>query len=350
MIISEWVEVNLTSGNIKYYEDLGYKMPRVRDGHYRNTIPVGTKLLVRVEDLPKGSTSNEVDVKCDYCGKPFKKKYAKYIKQRENSIIKKDCCYDCRSLKTKEIMFLKHGVETNTQIPEVKEKMSAKRRHNIQLVKNLFKEKDLLIIEEMFNYKNDRSPIYFICNNHPEEGIQDTNYMILRQGGCGCKKCRYESVTGENCHLWKGGITNLSNYLRSKVADWKLDTLKKYNFNCVLTGINDGSLVIHHLYSFSKILEEVLINTDIELYPEVNMYNENELEILKEECIRLHNKYGLGVPVVKKLHDIFHSTQGDLIIDNGEFEEFTQKYRNFEFDELLDVKYKYMNVLLKEVG
>ena len=33
-----------------------------------------------------------------------------------------------------------------------------------------------------------------------------------------------------------------------------------------------------------------------------------------------------------------------------QFEEFSQRYRNFEFDYLLESKYKYCNVKLKEVS
>ena len=345
MLVSKEVEIHLTSANILYYENLGYKIPRKKDSHYRYTVPKDSVILVKVNDLPKGSSATEIDVQCDYCGKYFKKKYSKYIQQQENSITKKDCCDECKQLKTKESVLLKYGVERNTQIPEVKDKMSEARRLDIEIVRKAFMANNLTIVESMFNYINDRSLIYFICNKHPEEGIQNTYYMILQQGGCGCKKCRYEKITGENCHLWKGGITNLSNFLRGKIREWKFNSLKKYNFKCALTNLNDNSLVIHHLYSFSKILEEVIENTNVPIYEDVSLYSEDELNILINECVRLHNKYGVGIPVLKCLHNIFHAQIGNLIIDNGEFELFSKKYYNFEFDYLLNDKYKYCNIL-----
>ena len=276
------IEVTLSGSNIKHYEDLHYEIPRVKDNHYRMTIPKGTKILVKVEDLPKGSNIM-IDVKCNYCGKVVPKEYYKYIKQKENSIIDKDCCDNCKQLKTKEGLLQKYGVERNTQIPKVKENMSASRRHNIKTVRNLFLEKGLIIDEKTFNYINDRSIIYFTCSKHPEEGIQNTYYMILQQGGCGCKKCRYEKISGENCHLWKGGITDLYNHLRGKIGDWKFKSIKSNDFRCAITNIKDNNIVIHHLYSFAEIVRETLLETNIELYSEISMYSELELKILEDK-------------------------------------------------------------------
>jgi len=338
------IEVILRGKNIKHFEDLNYEVPRVKDNHYRLVVPKNTKILVKVEDLPKGSNII-VDVKCDYCGKVVPKKYYKYTKQKENSIINKDCCDECKQLKTKEGLLLKYGVERNTQIPKVKENMSISRRHNLETVRKLFLDKGLIIDENTFDYKNDRSIIYFTCSKHPEEGIQDTYYMILQQGGCGCKKCRYEKISGENCHMWKGGITDLYNYLRGKIGDWKFESLKSNNFKCVITNINDSSIIIHHLYSFAEIVRETLLETNIELYSKISMYSELELKILEDKCLELHYKYGLGVPILKCLHDIYHNTEGNLITDNIKFDNFKDNYYKGDFDYLLDSKYKSINIL-----
>ena len=80
------------------------------------------------------------------------------------------------------------------------------------------------------------------------------------------------------------------------------------------------------------------------------MYTDLELKILEEECLRLHYQKGLGIPLLRCIHDRFHAIMGDLIIDNGEFLEFSKRYQNFEFDDLLEEKFKYKNIILKEVG
>lgn len=76
-LISTEVEVNAI-GNVKYYEDLGYYIPRVYE-NYKWAIKRGTKIKVKVSDLSSGSNV-VVKVKCDCCGKEKDLEYSKYIK------------------------------------------------------------------------------------------------------------------------------------------------------------------------------------------------------------------------------------------------------------------------------
>lgn len=68
MILSKEVEVTLCSKNIKYYENLGYLIPRYKDDEYRLKVKANTKIKVKVEDLQKRSQI-KVLCKCDKCGK-----------------------------------------------------------------------------------------------------------------------------------------------------------------------------------------------------------------------------------------------------------------------------------------
>ena len=63
-LIDEYVEVELCSGNMKYYENLGYKIPRQKNKWGRIGTPKGTKITVKVGDLPKQSNI-KVKVQCD---------------------------------------------------------------------------------------------------------------------------------------------------------------------------------------------------------------------------------------------------------------------------------------------
>ena len=76
-LISKTVEVTLNARNCKYYEDLGYKIPREFDNKGRLRVPRGTKILVKVEDLSKGSHVR-VECKCDYCGEKLNWEYKAY--------------------------------------------------------------------------------------------------------------------------------------------------------------------------------------------------------------------------------------------------------------------------------
>lgn len=69
-ILQDKIEITLTSNIIKYYENLGYEIPRRRDLRGRLKVPEGTKIIVNINDLPKGS-GVYVYMGCDICGKEF---------------------------------------------------------------------------------------------------------------------------------------------------------------------------------------------------------------------------------------------------------------------------------------
>lgn len=79
-LINEKIEILLKASNIKYYEKLGYEIPRINKNH-KISIPNGTKIKVKIKDLPK-SSNVYVDVKCDCdgCNNIKKISYSKYIK------------------------------------------------------------------------------------------------------------------------------------------------------------------------------------------------------------------------------------------------------------------------------
>ena len=86
-LITKEVEVELSGTNIKRLEDLGYEIPRYEDSKGRINVKKGTKIMVKVEDLPNTSDVM-VSVKCDECGKILEniewRSYIKYIKKDGN--------------------------------------------------------------------------------------------------------------------------------------------------------------------------------------------------------------------------------------------------------------------------
>lgn len=121
MIITNEVEITLSGKDISYYENLGYSIYRepAKYNNKRLIVPRGTKLLVRIEDLPLKSNI-EVEVSCDYCGIVILKKYSEYTISREH--INKDCCEKCSPLKIKESNVIKYGVDHTSQLDSTKEK------------------------------------------------------------------------------------------------------------------------------------------------------------------------------------------------------------------------------------
>lgn len=68
MIIGDITKVKIGKKNARYYEDIGYLIPRELDSRGRPRIKRGELIDVKVSDLQKGSAV-KVRVKCEYCNK-----------------------------------------------------------------------------------------------------------------------------------------------------------------------------------------------------------------------------------------------------------------------------------------
>ena len=90
-LITKEVEVRLCSANIRYYENLGYEIPRRPNQWGRIGVPIGATITVKVKDLPKGS-STQVNTNCDCCGREKMMKYGQYNKISHDGFT---YCYDC---------------------------------------------------------------------------------------------------------------------------------------------------------------------------------------------------------------------------------------------------------------
>ncbi|MBZ9622857.1 hypothetical protein G9F71_008325 [Clostridium sp. FP2] len=67
MLLTKEMEVSIGMKNMKYYEEKGYIIPKVKDGRGIMRIQRGsTKIKVKVEDL-QGRSRGVVDVQCDEC-------------------------------------------------------------------------------------------------------------------------------------------------------------------------------------------------------------------------------------------------------------------------------------------
>jgi len=123
MLITKELEVPILS-NAKYYEKLGYYIPRIPDKNNPKKLSIkrGTTILVKIEDV-NPNTSQKVDYMCDYCLEKgietrLSTPYKIYLKCREK--IDKDCCKNCKGLKIIESNQKYYGVNSTTQIEEIK--------------------------------------------------------------------------------------------------------------------------------------------------------------------------------------------------------------------------------------
>ena len=72
-LVSEYVKVRVNGNNAKYYESLGYFIPRKGNGK----LDFSQYLTIKVHDLLHGSNVR-VDVVCDRCLKPYDISYGHY--------------------------------------------------------------------------------------------------------------------------------------------------------------------------------------------------------------------------------------------------------------------------------
>lgn len=204
------------------------------------------------------------------------------------------------------------------------ERIKEKRKLNFEDVVKAFSEKGLELLET--KYINDVTKMKYRCKKHPEI-IQKTTYMVIRMGS-GCSICANERMTGSSHPHWKGGVSDLSLYLRHKVKDWVSSTLKTHNYKCFITSEN-GSLEIHHSEPFYKVRDNALKELGLELRSEIGDYTEGELSEIVSLVLEKHNEIA-GVPLKKNVHKLFHKIYGygGTLSDLYEFRE---RYLNGEF-------------------
>nr|WP_097610072.1 hypothetical protein [Bacillus cereus] len=316
MLISHFAQITCRPNNKTRLESLGYKW-------IYNTI-----IAVSIEHL-SSSCSVKVSVLCDYCLEKkvhtvLSKPYCQYIKSRIN--ILKDCCPGCQNLKNREISKLKYGTDYYMQNSTIKNKSINTRKTPFTKVKRQFEERGYILLEK--EYVNNLKKLKYICIEHADSGIQDISYANLKNGH-GCRYCGYNKVRtkqeGAKSHFWKGGITGLSSYLRSKLHNWKKDSLISCNHKCIITG-ETKNLSIHHLYNFSSIVKEVFHRLKLPVYEKIGSYSVEQLKNIEDMLLELHNKYPLGICINKDLHKQFHNIYGKEHTTHQQFAEFLSMY------------------------
>ena len=62
--------------------------------------------------------------------------------------------------------------------------------------------------------------------------------------------------------------------------------------------------------AFRDIVDEVFLNTNIDVKDKVADYSEDEFEKLRIETRNLHDLYGFGACIHKDIHKLFHDNYG----------------------------------------
>ena len=110
MILSKYVEVILGTFTIKYYENKGYFIPKIINSDNKAVVKRGTKIIVRVSDLPKESTT-KILRKCDKCGKELEGQF-QWLEGKTARIT----CIDCATKELSQKLLMPPAIDEVKQI------------------------------------------------------------------------------------------------------------------------------------------------------------------------------------------------------------------------------------------
>ena len=162
------------------------------------------------------------------------------------------------------------------------------------------------------------------------------------------KNEEYRQMHKNMKHNYKGGITPITNYLRTLpvVSQWRKDTYTRENNRCQLTGkkVHGGNSAVHHLYGFNMIVLEAHELHNIQVKPQVKDYTEEELHKLEEYVTSWHKDTNNAVLLSEEVHNLFHNCKdkdGNVLYGSGnntpeQFEEFRGRYMAGEFEDILE--------------
>ena len=165
---------------------------------------------------------------------------------------------------------------------------------------------------------------YFYLNtfwSEEDSKILEENWEIMSDGELAkLLNKNIRSIKSRRCFLGLNRIGNheslsyesLQKYIRGNIGKWKSDSIKQCNYKCVLTGSKDFE--IHHIYSFSFILNETIEENNIILKDGFSDYTEEELSFIVQKFIEKQNEYPLGVCIRKDIHSLFHKEYGKSVI------------------------------------
>ena len=191
MLLTKEIEVNLSSRNIKWYESKGYIIPKWKDKKGRISIKQGTKLIVKIEDLPINSHA-KINISCDECGKTIKNiKWVDYLKHlHENNNYYCQKCANNLFVKEKRKKTLLLNSESfydwcyRSLNKKQADEIMARWDYNL----NKYSPKEVSFSSCGINGKG----YYFKCLKHPEHESELKNISRYTQNHGGeleCKAC-----------------------------------------------------------------------------------------------------------------------------------------------------------------
>lgn len=114
-LIENMVDVNIGYRNKRYYEELGYDIPKLER--------CGSAIIkVKSTDVKPMSKLTMLDFICDKCGKQFKRSAQNWHRNIETTGYTDTLCDECCKGNSKRSIMRKYGVSAGSQIPGATEK------------------------------------------------------------------------------------------------------------------------------------------------------------------------------------------------------------------------------------
>lgn len=184
-----------------------------------------------------------------------------------------------------------------------RESSSKKRKISIEKVISIVKNSGYELCQS--SYHNNHEKLKCKCEKH---GVFFISLKALKRGEK-CKDCALELRSGSGHHNWNGGITDISEYLRKIIAPWKNHIIARNNYKCEITGIK-GTVNVHHMVSFSSIVDITLKELNISIKGDIGEYTTEELKMIESKFIYNNEKMAHPVVMLKSLHQEFHKFCG----------------------------------------
>lgn len=172
-----------------------------------------------------------------------------------------------------------------------------KLRHDNEWLLNQLKEKQIYDVIPLENYKGRNNPMKFRCKCG-EEWITTPDRVLL---GNHCKKCGYESMSGENSHWFNPNLTEEDRMDRNhrfrnpEYVKFIKDCFERDNYTCQITDKKSkGDIVVHHINGFNwdinnrtNIDNGITLNTEIhkefhKIYGKGNNTKQQFIEFLQK--------------------------------------------------------------------
>jgi len=221
-LISTEVWVGLEPKTIKWYEEKGYEIPRWIDNRGRLKVKRGTKILVKIKDLPD-SSNVKVDVQCDGCKKLLEgipwDNYNKYIKEDGKYYCQK-CSNNLFGNKNKILTKIKNGKSFGQwcyeNLPREISCLLLSRwdeNKNIDRDGNLLTPYDITFSSSGINGKG----YWFKCLDHPEHEseLKNISYFTSNQK-------ENKNINCNQCDSFGHNHPDLIKYLVNKEIAYKI--------------------------------------------------------------------------------------------------------------------------------